>query len=351
MKPLEKMKIFLIDDDPDSIVLMLEMLKKQSLTEIRSAKSAQEALDQIRKVLPDLIILDIVMPDVDGYKFCKFLKSDEQTRDIPVIMVTGSAGDYDEAIQKTFELGAVDFITKPLKFTEFIARVKSALMLKQKSDQVQKELNNFRQAEMRLQQSEQTLRTITDTAKDAVVMLDQAGKIMFWNPAAQEMFGFREKEVMGVDLHNLIAPQHYRKASKKGFLKFRKDGQGDAVGKTLELEAQRKDGQIIQIELSLSAIDIKGIFHAVGIVRDISERKKIEVEKEKLISDLTGALDKVKTLSGLLPICASCKKIRDDKGYWNQIEHYIREHSDAEFSHSLCPECVKKLYPELSEED
>jgi hypothetical protein len=65
-----------------------------------------------------------------------------------------------------------------------------------------------------------------------------------------------------------------------------------------------------------------------------------------LIEELTEALSKVKTLSGLLPICSSCKKIRNDKGYWQQVETYVKEHSDAEFTHGLCPDCVKKLYPE-----
>lgn len=69
-------------------------------------------------------------------------------------------------------------------------------------------------------------------------------------------------------------------------------------------------------------------------------------EKSEVIARLNKALEEVKTLSGFLPICASCKKIRDDKGYWNQIEAYISDHSEAEFSHSICPECVKKLYPE-----
>ncbi|MBI5641308.1 MAG: response regulator [Nitrospirae bacterium] len=70
-------------------------------------------------------------------------------------------------------------------------------------------------------------------------------------------------------------------------------------------------------------------------------------EKDELIAKLRDALDHVKILSGLLPICASCKKIRDDKGYWSQIEEYISEHSEAEFSHGICPDCMKKLYPEL----
>jgi uncharacterized membrane protein YciS (DUF1049 family) len=81
---------------------------------------------------------------------------------------------------------------------------------------------------------------------------------------------------------------------------------------------------------------------------EIKERKQAETEKDRLITELKDALSQVKTLSGLMPICASCKKIRDDSGYWNQIESYIRDHSEAEFSHSICPECSKKLFPEFS---
>lgn len=78
--------------------------------------------------------------------------------------------------------------------------------------------------------------------------------------------------------------------------------------------------------------------------QDISARKQLEKEKEQLITDLQEEMTKVKVLSGFLPICASCKKIRDDKGYWTQIETYIRNHSEAEFSHGICPECAEKLY-------
>ena len=80
---------------------------------------------------------------------------------------------------------------------------------------------------------------------------------------------------------------------------------------------------------------------------NIAEHKRYEKEREKLITDLQQALSEVNKLSGMLPICSSCKKIRDDKGYWNQIETYISEHSEALFSHGLCPECIKKLYPDI----
>jgi hypothetical protein len=87
----------------------------------------------------------------------------------------------------------------------------------------------------------------------------------------------------------------------------------------------------------------------IGIVesfQDISDRKLAEDAKAELIEELQAALEEVNLLSGFLPICASCKKIRDDKGYWNQIESYIRSHSGVEFSHSICPDCAEQLYPD-----
>lgn len=86
------------------------------------------------------------------------------------------------------------------------------------------------------------------------------------------------------------------------------------------------------------------------LVQEIEERKRTEAEKEQLIAELQKAMQDVKVLSGFLPICASCKKIRDDTGYWRQIEEYISKHSSALFSHGICPDCTKKLYPEFHEE-
>ena len=96
-------------------------------------------------------------------------------------------------------------------------------------------------------------------------------------------------------------------------------------------------------------IALKKLFSAIEKCAEIIQSRKAAQrhgeEREKLIEELQGALAKVKLLSGLLPICASCKKIRDDKGYWNQLESYLQAHSEAEFSHGLCPECAEKLYP------
>lgn len=124
--------------------------------------------------------------------------------------------------------------------------------------------------------------------------------------------------------------------------------QADTYGILFEAFHRRKDGSVLPVEVNSRGATIFGTRGLVSVIRDITKRKQAEEEREKLITELQDALGKVKLLSGFLPICASCKKIRNDKGYWEQIEAYIRDHSEAQFSHSVCPDCVKKLYPELS---
>ncbi len=118
-----------------------------------------------------------------------------------------------------------------------------------------------------------------------------------------------------------------------------------------EMQFRVRDGSIRTVLYSGDLVDINGEPHILSSVDDISSRKQAELERERLVADLQSALARVRQLSGLLPICASCKRIRDDQGYWNQIEVYISEHSDADFSHGLCPECVAKLYPDIDDRD
>jgi len=112
--------------------------------------------------------------------------------------------------------------------------------------------------------------------------------------------------------------------------------------------AQRR---IVHVAIGLGVlwfIGVGGLWIGMGNIRNrIKEREAVEKERNGYVEDLQEALEQVKQLGGLLPICAHCKNIRDDKGYWNKIESYIHQHSEAEFSHSICPECAKKFYPDL----
>lgn len=187
-------KVLIVDDIAENIHMMMALL--QDDYDLIPAKRGQAALDKIAKGLrPDLVLLDIVMPEVDGYEVCRQLKANPATSEIPVIFITAVSEAMDAA--KAFELGAVDYITKP------------------------------------------------------------------FNPPT------------------------------------------------------------------------------------VKARVATHVKLSRTIKELQEAIQQIETLSGLIPICASCKKIRDDKGYWNQIEEYIRVRTKAQFSHGICPDCAAKLYPGL----
>jgi DNA-binding NtrC family response regulator len=118
------------------------------------------------------------------------------------------------------------------------------------------------------------------------------------------------------------------------------------IGEELAIETLKRGAADYVLKDRLSRL-VPAVNQALSKAEERANLKRAEEEREKLIHELQEALAKVKTLSGMLPICASCKKIRDDKGYWNQIESYIRDHSEAEFSHSICPDCKKKLYGDV----
>jgi len=200
-----------------------------------------------------------------------------------------------------------------------------------------------KQAGKVLQDSEVKFRSVVQSATDAIASINTMGEIIFWNKAAQKIFGYTENEIIGQQFIVLM-PERYREAHRKGVERLGSTGEAHVLGRTVELHGLTKEGLEFPLEFSLATWKIGDETIYTGIIRDISDRRKLEQEKEDSILKLKDALAKVKTLSGFLPICAQCKKIRDDKGYWNQIEGYIQKHSDAEFSHGMCPECSDKLY-------
>jgi PAS domain S-box-containing protein len=130
--------------------------------------------------------------------------------------------------------------------------------------------------EKALLQSEEKLRIITAAAFDAIIMLNEDGNVTFWNGAAEKMFGYTEEEISGRDMHTILAPPAFREAHCKAFSHFKQTGQGAALDRTVELAGLRKNGDEFPLELSLSAMQVKGVWYSVGIVRDISKRKLAE---------------------------------------------------------------------------
>lgn len=144
------------------------------------------------------------------------------------------------------------------------------------------DITERRQAEERLAESETQFRTIMETASDAIICLKNPGIIHLWNKKAEKMFGYTRKEANGKDMHALIVPERYREKACQGLEGFFQTGEGHVIGKTLEVYALRKDGSEFPIEITVSAMQIKGEWMASGIVREISERKQAEDKFKKL---------------------------------------------------------------------
>jgi PleD family two-component response regulator len=195
--------ILIVDDNPAYLKFLLRALEKAGY-ETLTVTRGEAALESVAHRLPSIILLDVMLPGIDGFETCCRLKSNEATKDIPVVFMTVLDEMIDEV--KGFDLGAVDYFTKPVQVERALVRIKTHLTIRK-------------------------------------------------------------------------------------------------LQKTLE-------------------------------------EKNAQLEE---------ALANVKTLSGLLPICANCKKIRDDEGYWQEVEVYVRDHTDALFSHGFCPDCGKKLYPDYWE--
>ena len=205
----ETAKILVTDDDPAVLLLTTELLRRAGY-EAWEASTGKECLETVRAHHPDIVLLDVMLPDTAGTELCRQIKADERLRDIFVILLSGVQ--TSSAYQADgLNLGADGYIIKPIPNKELLARVQAVERIKR--------------------------------AEDAL----------------------REKEK----------------------------------------------------------------------------------EQQKLISKLQEALAEIKTLKGFIPICASCKKIRDDEGYWDQLEAYISKHTDAVFSHGLCPECAEKFRAEI----
>jgi len=188
---------------------------------------------------------------------------------------------------------------------------------------------------------------ILNCMSEAVYVMDRDMDILYANPAAEDLTGYTVGESVGKKCEDIFCEASFRCKSlcppKTAMREKRPILHREA-------ETKNKNGGLRQTQISFSPFYwCDECIGSVIVIKDITEVKEAEEQREKLIDELQSALVQVKLLSGLLPICSSCKKIRDDKGYWNQIEGYIRDHSEAEFTHSICPECAKRLYPEFYE--
>jgi PAS domain S-box-containing protein len=183
-------------------------------------------------------------------------------------------------------------------------------------------------------------RLLFENSEDGMMLTALDGSVLDANPAACRIFGRTRDEILAAGRTGLIDVSDPRLQS----LIEDRLRTGRARG---ELTARHKDGRTFPIEISSVLFqNEQGQTRTCMIIRDITVRKTADAERECLIKELREALGRVKTLSGLLPMCAACRRIRDSLGCWHNLEIYIRNHTEADFSHGICPECRRTLYPE-----
>lgn len=188
------------------------------------------------------------------------------------------------------------------------------------------------------------LQRLVSESRDGIVVVDQNIKVHEANKRFADMLGYSLEEVYQLHVWDWDAL-----FTKEQILELAQTV--DDVGHHFETRHRRKDGTIIDVELSNNGAvygEEKLIF---CVCRDITERNRAAREQKKLIKELQEAAAEIKTLRGILPLCVFCKKIRDDKGYWEKVDVYISKHSEADISHGICPECRKIYYPDVDMEN
>jgi PAS domain S-box-containing protein len=212
-------------------------------------------------------------------------------------------------------------------------------------EELEKRVLKLEEVELELKRTETLLkdeinwrRLLIEESRDAIVVLDQNAGVYEANNQFADMLGYSKEEV-----YQLHAWDWDANLNREQILELAKNV--NDTGHHFETQHRCKDGRILDVELSNNGTVYRGKKLIFCICRDISERKKAEKEREELIKKLRESLAEIKTLRGILPLCSFCKKVRDDKGYWERVDIYINKHSEADISHGICPECLKIHYP------
>jgi len=203
-----------------------------------------------------------------------------------------------------------------------------------------------KRAEDALRESEEKFRQIITTVREGIVSINADRRITFANAFLAEMFGYELTELVGQSLAVLFFEEDLPDFSR------RQEEREKGRVEQFERRFKTKDGRELWAIVSASPlIDGEGrVTGAFSTITDITERKKAETALQEKNLELITAMNQIKTLRGIVPICMNCKKIRDDQGYWNQVEVYVRNHTEAEFSHGICPDCITKFYPEYADD-
>jgi PAS domain S-box-containing protein len=205
-----------------------------------------------------------------------------------------------------------------------------------------RDITERREMQRRLENEMAWRRMLVRQSRDGIVVLDRDGGVVEASESYARQLGYTLDEARALKIWE------WDSSIPKAEL-LRMLSQVDPSGDHFETRHRCKDGSVIDVEISTNGAEIGGEKYIFCVCRDVTERKRVEAEREGLIRELKEALAEIRTLRGILPVCSYCHKVRDDEGYWHQVDVYIRDHSEADVSHGVCPECLKKHYGDLGE--
>jgi PAS domain S-box-containing protein len=240
--------ILLVDDDQQGLAILTQILTDRGYR-IYPVISGELALQAVQKMLPDLILLDIKLPGMDGYEVCQRFKTDERIYDVPVMFISALDEMMDKV--KAFEMGGVDYITKPFEAEEVLARVSTHLTI--------------RDLQLQLHKEHERLHRLAEAAFEGIIIHDK-GHILDVNQAVVQMFGFRPDELLKKTVPELLSPQVRKITANK--IRNGDDYLYETVG-------QKKDGTAFPLEVQMKSMPYQGHDVLVAAVRDLTWRKNM----------------------------------------------------------------------------
>ncbi len=319
---MKKSCILIIDDEPNLRKSLVDILKAKGY-EMLAAEDGKAGLALLRKNSVNLVLTDLGLPDTTGIDILDRVKAEYPHT--PTIILTGSAT-IDSAAAATYR-GAFSYLLKPVEVDLLLLHIQRAL----EKQQVEKELRISRKM----------LEDVTQGISESLLLLSTDYKIMWANNTVMAQTGLTMDEIIGKYCYEVA--YHRESPCEAPEKPCPLNGLHTTV-KTVRHVYFDKDMNKLYLEIDVYPVrdDTGDVTAFVHVSRDISERVRMEEEIKNKVVQLEATLARVKRLEGIIPICMYCKKIRDDKEEWHRLEAYISDHSDAEFSHGICPECYGK---------
>ncbi len=282
---LKNYNILIVDDNLTNLKTTSDYLSDSGF-QIAVARDGQSALQIVEYSTPDLILLDVTMPGLDGFETCRRLKTKSITRDVPVIFMTALAGVEDKI--KGFDAGGVDYLTKPLQYEEVIVRITTHLRLRDLTEYLEQKVQERTQELSSLNQQLKYQADLLANVSDAVIATDVNFIVQSWNKAAEKMYGWTAQEAKGQTLKELVKTEYPANTREELLNRLFETGQFEA-----EVIQYQKDGRVLNIWTLVSMVkdDVGNQVGIVSVNRDITERKEAEATLKTYSKQLKQLVD------------------------------------------------------------